>query len=132
MTDMPVERRRNRRHAHGDGYRVLFARVRPGHEVSIIDLSAGGVLVESSRRLLPGLPIELHLRSDRRSEVVRGRILRCAVARVRSNAICYRGAIAFDRHLPWFVDEESGGYAVPGAERRSALTSRVIVTRDIP
>ena len=131
MTDAPAERRRNRRHAQPEDHGVVSARVRPGYDVSVVDVSAGGALVESGHRLLPGAPVELHLRGDGRSEVMRGRVLRCAVARLRSNAVCYRGAIAFDRHLPWFVDEESKGYAVPGTERRSGLTSWVNATRDM-
>jgi hypothetical protein len=67
------------------------------------------VLVESERRLLPGSAVELHIRSADHSEIVRGHILRCAVARLRANVICYRGAIAFDRHLLWLVDEAVTG-----------------------
>jgi hypothetical protein len=37
---------------------------------------------------------------------VRGRVLRCTVVRLRSASICYRGAIGFDRSLPWFVEHE--------------------------
>ena len=41
-------------------------------------------------------------------------MLRCAVARLRASSVCCRGAIGFDRHLPWFVDED--GYGVHGGE----------------
>ena len=73
--------------------------------------------------LLPGSPVELHVRSGHRSEIVRGHIVRCAVARLRANAICYRGAIAFDHNLLWLVDEAVTGYAIPGSETRRNLTS---------
>lgn len=78
--------------------------------------------METHHRLMPGASVDLQVRGERQHEVVRGRVIRCAVFRLRSNAVCYRGAIAFDRHLPWFVDEEPGGYAVPGPENRPGLT----------
>jgi hypothetical protein len=118
MTDTRSERRRNRRHSGPEEHRIVSARIRPGHDVSVVDVSAGGVLVESERRLLPGSAVELHVRSAHRSQIVRGHIVRCAVARLRANAICYRGAIAFDHHLLWLLDETVTGYAVPEAETR--------------
>jgi hypothetical protein len=123
MTNTPSERRRSRRRARPEEHRIVSARVRPGYDVSVIDLSAGGALVESERRLLPGAPVELHLRSDQRSEIVRGHVVRCAVARVRANAVGYRGAIAFDHNLLWLVDEAVPGYVVPGSEMRPCLAS---------
>jgi hypothetical protein len=125
------ERRRSRRHARPEEHRIVSARIRPGHDVSVVDVSAGGALVESERRLLPGSAVELHLRSVYRSEIVRGRIIRCAVARLGGNAICYRGAIAFDHNLLWLVDEAVTGYAVPAAETRPILASRADATQPL-
>jgi PilZ domain-containing protein len=123
LRNTPSERRRSRRHVRPEEHRILSARVRPGYDVSVIDVSAGGALVESDRRLLPGAPVELHLRTDQRSEIVRGRIVRCAVTRLRANAVCYRGAIAFDHTLLWLVDESAAGYLVPVVETRPRLAS---------
>ena len=122
------ERRQNPRHARPEDHRIVAARVRPGYEVLVVNVSAGGVLIESSCRLLPGTSVELHLKQDALSEpgreppqaeTVRGRVLRCMVCQLRSNSVCYRGAIAFDRYLPWFV-ADAAGYEVPNSERRSA------------
>jgi hypothetical protein len=122
------ERRRHARHARPEDHRIIAARVRPGYEVSVVNVSASGVLIESSCRLLPGTSVELQLKQEapnepnpdtRQSETVRGRVLRCMVCGLRSNSICYRGAIAFDRHLPWFSTDDNG-YGVPSSKRRSA------------
>jgi hypothetical protein len=101
-TDRRVAHRRHSVEQHG----VLGARVRPGHEVELIDISAGGALVECGRRLLPGTFVELHLTAaDDRCACVRGRVLRCAVVQVKATGMSYRGAIVFDRDLHWFCEE---------------------------
>lgn len=104
------ERRKTRRHdatEHG----VATARIRPGHQVQLIDLSSGGALVEADRRMLPGSAVELQLHAEDRQATMRGCVLRCCVVRVRPASMSYRGAIAFDRHLAWFGD--APGYGVP-------------------
>ena len=75
---------------------------------ALIDVSAGGALIETNHRLLPGTSVELQVETGTDRANVRGQVLRCAVVRVRPTWVCYRGAIAFDRHLPWFVDERRG------------------------
>src|SRR5471032_2072338 len=67
-------------------------------------VSAGGALIETSHRLLPGTSVELQVATGTERASIRGQVLRCAVVRVRPTWVCYRGAIAFDRHLPWFVE----------------------------
>lgn len=110
MNRKQSERRGARRHG-ADEHGIVRARIRPGHQVTLIDLAPGGALVEAERRLLPGSAVELHIQSADRHASMRGCVLRCSVVRVRPESICYRGAIAFDRHLPWCV--EAAGYEVP-------------------
>jgi hypothetical protein len=85
---------------------IVQARVRPGHDVSVVNVSAGGALVHTAHRLMPGAAIELQLMKPDERVSIRGRVLRCGVERVRPTSICYRSAIGFDRNLPWYVDEE--------------------------
>jgi hypothetical protein len=116
MSDTTPDRRRTKRfggHDHG----IISARVRPGHEVSVLDVSAGGALVEGACRLMPGTVVELQLETDRERAAITGRVLRCAVARLRSTSVCYRGAIGFERHLAWYVDTEHVGRAFPSRTR---------------
>ncbi len=108
------DRRRARRRARAEEHGIVAARVRPGYQVAVIDVSAGGALIESVHRLLPGSSVELHLQTRTRHASVRGSVLRCSVIRVRSTGVCYRGAIAFDHSLPWF--SEDAGYAVPDGD----------------
>jgi len=109
MSISQERRKTKRRDASEHG--VATARIRPGHHVQLIDLSAGGALVEADRRMLPGSPVELQLQAQDRQATMRGCVLRCCVVRVRPASMSYRGAIAFDRLLAWFGD--APGYDVP-------------------
>jgi hypothetical protein len=121
------DRRRTPRRHTIDEHGILSARIRPGRDVELVDVSAGGALIETVHRLLPGTAIDLHLTGSERRTAVRGRVLRCAVTRLRPG-IWYRGAVAFDRHLPWLEEDGGNGYQVPGAEMRPRRTIRAEAT----
>lgn len=131
LESTPMDRRVALRHHHVEEHGIVSARVRPGHDVTLIDVSAGGALVEGRYRLLPGANVELQLETSQRSAAIRGRVVRCSVSHLRSTSVCYRGAIAFDRHLPWFVEDESAGSAVPTSERRPGGPEREHATPQI-
>ena len=105
MSEGSLDRRGMRRLGALEEHGIVSACVRPGSRARLIDVSAGGALIETSHRLLPGTSVELWVETGTDRARVRGRVLRCLVVRVRPTWVCYRGAIAFDRHLPWFVDE---------------------------
>lgn len=135
MSDSPssqagVERRRARRRHTTCDHGIVRVRVRPGWEVSLLDVSAGGALVETTYRLLPGSPIELHVATPERRASVRGGVLRSAVVMVQATGMCYRSAIGFDRLLSWFVEDATAGYEVPGQEALSQAGHGANTTRD--
>ena len=129
MTQGMSDRRLTRRHADSDAHGIVSTRVRPGHRAKLIDVSAGGALIETTHRLLPGTSIELHVETRSHRTNVRGRVLRCAIVLVRPSWVCYRGAIGFDRHLPWLLDESDGasdGSVRSGVPARATATHEVI------
>ena len=128
MKDRPDRRRAPRRHTveeHG----IVRARVRPGHEAALVDVSTGGALVDTAHRLLPGTPIELRLASVDRCISVRGRVLRCAVTGLNATGVRYRGAIGFDRELSWSQAYDEVGYCVPTVETCGSPSLRADATR---
>jgi hypothetical protein len=129
MNESIPDRRQTRRHLDSDEHGIVSTRVRPGHRAKIVDVSAGGALIETSHRLLPGTCVEIHFETRSHRTNVRGRVLRCAIVLVRPSWVCYRGAIGFDRHLPWLVDEARG--ATTFAAVRSALPARAVATREV-
>ena len=111
-----------------EDHRIVSARVRPGYRARLIDVSAGGALIETNCRLLPGSIVELHMETTTAHAKVRGRVLRSNVASVRPSFVCYRGAICFDRHLPWFVEDNDCGSHVlrPAHPDRDVAAGEVI------
>lgn len=108
---------------------IVSARIRPGSDATVIDVSAGGALIETPHRLLPGAMVELQLAAGDERTAIRGRVVRCAVAWLGAAGVRYRGAIAFDRSLPWLAG--ANGYAVPTAETRQRRHGREDATHRV-
>jgi hypothetical protein len=130
MTSGAFDRRNFRRTGVGE-HGIISARVRPGHPVAVIDISAGGVLIEMSRRLLPGAAADLQLDTAHRRASLRGRVLRCAVCRLLPSGVSYRAAIVFDRQWPCFAESGWSEYPVPTGEEQAAPAERVTSTQGV-
>jgi hypothetical protein len=128
MNEFADERRRDRRHRSVEEHGIVSARIRPGDTATLVDVSAGGALIETNRRLLPQASVELRLDMEDQHIVMRGRVLRACVVGLRPACVCYRGAVRFDRHLPWFVEDSADGYQVLGAELRAGRPVRARAT----
>lgn len=78
---------------------VEVARVKYGPEVAIVDLSQGGVLVESDRPLKPGSKQALEIASGGKTIVVPFGVLRSKISALGPKGAVYRAACAFNRIL---------------------------------
>jgi hypothetical protein len=96
---------------------ALRAVLRPGHPVSVVNLSAAGALIDGQRPLRPGSRVFLQITVAGQAGGRRAHVLRCAVASLHSQTgVQYRSAIAFDN--PWDSLWEHctlGGYRMPMA-----------------
>jgi hypothetical protein len=79
----------------------------------LIDISMAGARIDTEHRLLPGTAVDLLLERGTCRAQIRGRVLRCAVVRVCAASLGYRGAIRFEKPLPWFAEEERAAVAAP-------------------
>jgi hypothetical protein len=104
-----MERRRTTRRVPLPEEPLSRVRLRTGREMSVVDVSDTGVLVEGHVRLLPGTHIDVHVVTGEGRLLIRSRVMRCWVAALRPDAVSFRGALAFDRH----VSTASSGYAFP-------------------
>ena len=84
-------------------------RLRAGRELTVVDLSDGGALVEGSTRLLPGTHVDVHVVTRDGRMLVRSRVIRAYVCHVEAASVRYRGALVFDRA----IDTSAAGYAIP-------------------
>ena len=79
------------------------ATLRPGCPVRLVDLSAGGALLEASRPLRPGARVHLQLVIEARTFALAARVLRCAVWSLDPyDGVTYRGALAFEERCELF------------------------------
>jgi hypothetical protein len=97
----------------------LAARVRPGHRVHVIDISAGGALLEAPQAMRPGAGVEVQFERSEHRVRVSGIVVRCGVTSLDPNhGPIYRAAIAFDEAVDWAREHTPRqGYGLPEAHR---------------
>lgn len=126
-----MERRAGRRRSFYECAWLQSARVRHGPDVTVLNLSETGALVEARARLLPGAHVELQLVAPEWQASAAACVLRCHVAGVvPDHGVKYRAALRFDERirLPGHVDEASGQESVT----RRDWTSVSIGQSDVP
>ena len=96
-----TERRLARRTTAVAELGIRQAKIRPGHDAAVLDISSNGALIETALRMLPGRQIELLIERGGQITPVRGRVMRSQVACVQPSRVSYRGAIGFDQPLAW-------------------------------
>lgn len=86
------------------------ATVRPGCTVTIIDLSAGGALVQAGRPLRPGARVHVHFHRGSRRLTLAAHVQRCVVwALDADHGVMYRAALQFEHrcHAIWDSERRS-------------------------
>ena len=78
---------------------ISVARVKYGPEVKVVDLSTGGVLLESDRPLAPGSRQALEIAGVDRSIVVPFGVLRSRISSLGQGGPIYRSACRFTKPL---------------------------------
>ncbi len=99
-TPTSSERRAHRRFMASELRGLRTARVKYGQEVSIIDLSEGGALFETTGELKPDSTIVLEFAGATRTYLVPSRVLRCHDLGTFDNNPRLEGACMFRRPLP--------------------------------
>lgn len=111
MTSGRVERRRHVRRPVADLGWSRAARLRPGLEAAVMDLSLGGARVETGTRLRPGMKAVLQLTTTDGESRVSGEVVRAWVSAIHADrGVLYGGALRFDRAMarPDGVDARQG------------------------
>jgi hypothetical protein len=98
-----MERRRAVRRAPGGQESLARVRLRTGPELSVINISDDGALVEGAVRLLPGARLDIHVIAREGRVLVRSRVVRAHVSAIRADAVRYCGAVVFDQPVDTVV-----------------------------
>jgi hypothetical protein len=95
----PQERRQFARRRDRDLEWIKKVRLRSAGEVSLVDLSAGGALIDADVPLRPGALLSLEIVGVGLETVITLKVLRCHVTELMSDRARYRGACEFTRPL---------------------------------
>ena len=95
----PVSNRRTHERLKASDLQWLRgARVKYGAEVRVLDISVGGMLLETERQLVPDANVVLELTGPDSPILIPSRVLRCRAASL-GEILRYQGACAFKRPL---------------------------------
>lgn len=110
------ERRTHRRHRAQELHWLRSARLGAGHSVSIVDLSAGGALVDSPVPLRPDSILTLDIIGRGFDKSIPFRVLRCQIGALLPERTVYRGACEFTSLIELPVELSSRAKVLyPGA-----------------
>ena len=97
------------------------ATLRPGCSVMLVNLSAGGALLEAARPFRPGARVHLQLITTRETTMLAAQVLRCVVWSLdQVVGATYRGAIKFEQRCESVLEMDVSTPAERG--RRHART----------
>jgi CheY-like chemotaxis protein len=113
------DRRTALRRLHEDLPWLASVKLGWGSDVSLVNISTSGVLMETGSKFLPGSTTELHLTGPETNLIVPVRFVRSDVARIDRLGVRYHAAASFDKEI-----DLSG-------PRRSASRSRAQALADL-
>jgi hypothetical protein len=93
------DRRTALRKPLGDLPWLSNARLAWGAEISLVNISTSGVLLESGSKFAPGSSTDLHLSGPQTNLVVPVRFVRSEIAKIDSMGVRYRAAAAFGQEI---------------------------------
>jgi hypothetical protein len=87
---------------------ITSMRLSPGDVVTLVNISASGVLVEGKTRFVPGTRLTVIFDGPSAPGSVKGRVIRCQVSAIGGGgSLQYHLAIAFEARIDVPVDEPS-------------------------
>ena len=87
---------------------ITGMRLSPGEAVSLVNISASGVLVEGKTRFVPGTRVTVHFEGTIKPNQIKARVIRCQVSAIGSGgSLQYQSAIAFEGRMDLPVVESA-------------------------
>lgn len=105
VTDNASDRRQAPRRTPGREDSLRRLKLRIGPDLTVIDISGSGALVEGAARLAPGARIDVHVVPRSGRVLVRTTVVRAWVSGLRGDGVTYRAGLRFDQP----IDVEASG-----------------------
>ena len=88
---------------------ITGLRLSPGESVTLVNISASGVLVEGKTRLVPGTRITVHFEGGAiKPPQIKAKVIRCQVSAIGGGgSLQYQSAIAFEGRVEVPVEESA-------------------------
>ena len=87
---------------------ITAMRLSPGEAVSLVNISASGVLVEGKTRFVPGTRVTVHFEGAIKPNQIKARVIRCQVSAIGTGgSLQYQSAIAFEGRMDLPVEESA-------------------------
>lgn len=85
---------------------ITAMRLSPGEAVTLVNISASGVLVEGKTRFVPGTRVTVHFEGTIKPNQIKARVVRCQVSAIGGGgSLQYQSAIAFEGRVDLPVDD---------------------------
>lgn len=104
--DAGTDRRTSERASPAPAGWTPRAILRPGHAITLVNVAAGGVLIRTGARVLPGKRVDLQLLREGGKQAAGGRVVRCRVLGL--GPLSYEAAIALEGKLTLGGERPSG------------------------
>ena len=101
---------------------ITRATLRPGCAVRVVNLSAGGALVQADQPIRPGARVHVQIVTTVRAFALVARVLRCAVWTLDPHdGATYRGALQFEDRCESFWEQQTQpGSEIPSMSRHDS------------
>lgn len=87
---------------------ITGMRLSPGETVSLVNISASGVLVEGKTRFVPGTRVTVHFEGTIKPNQIKARVIRCQVSAIGGGgSLQYQSAIAFEGRMDLPIEESA-------------------------
>ena len=87
---------------------ITAMRLSPGEAVTLVNISASGVLVQGKTRFVPGTRVTVHFEGTIKPNQIKARVIRCQVSAIGGGgSLQYQSAIAFEGRMDLPVEESA-------------------------
>lgn len=96
---------------------ITGTRLSPGEAVTLVNISASGVLVEGRTRFVPGTRVTVHFEGSIKPNQIKARVVRCQVSAIGGGgSLQYQSAIAFEGRMELPVEDSALPHQTPVPE----------------